>query len=619
MMTRMQTTSMAHRADTLVALLTVMCLGGCAEPAHLGNRRASTAAAFHESATEAGIDFVMSFLPGEQGKTYKVNLYDHGSGLAIGDFDADGHDDLYLLNQKGANGLYRNRGDGSFENVTRKAGVELGDRVSVGAVFADYDNDGLQDLFVTSVRRGNTLFHNEGGGRFRDVTREAGVAYEGHSQSGLFFDYDRDGDLDLFVTNTGKWTTGEFVKDGGYFAGVSTLREIMDSEPEKNLLYRNDGPKGFTDVTSTAGVGGLGWAADAIAIDYDEDGWRDLFVTNMFGRSQLYRNTGKGVFVDLTSRTLIRTSWGGMGARTLDADGDGRLDLYLLDMHSDMWTTPETPPSAVEEERKYSTSRGRMGGPSPGGPSYSPGGPSYSPGGASTEHPDDPVGGVVFGNTLFRSEGAGRFSEISDRSRLETFWPWGAAAGDFDSDGAVDLFIPSGMGYPFFYWPNALMVNRGNGTFEDRAEAWGMEPPVGGIHQRDQIAGKPAVRSSRAAATADFDGDGRLDIVVNNFNDRPYYFRNKLTPRSYLRLDLKGTRSNRDALGALVRLYAGGKVMVREVEGAGGYLSCPSKIVHFGLGDLKAVDRIEIRWPSGRGQIIRSPRLNTLLRIDEPA
>src|SRR5678815_2590327 len=152
----------------------------------------------------------MNNLRMEQGERFRINLYDHGAGLAVGDFDNDGRDDIYFLNQHGTNALYHNAGGGSFVDVTAKAGVALGDRVSVGATFADYDNDGLQDLLVTSTRGGNILFHNRGDGTFTDVTAAAGVRHVGHSQTPVFFDYDNDGDLDLFLTNTAHWTTDVF-------------------------------------------------------------------------------------------------------------------------------------------------------------------------------------------------------------------------------------------------------------------------------------------------------------------------------------------------------------------------------------------------------------------------
>src|SRR5262249_6761456 len=150
---------------------------------------------FQNVTRQSGINFRTSFLPDEQGEKFKINLYDHGSGVAVGDFDGDGHEDVYFVNQLGRNALYRNKGDGTFEDVTDRAGVALGDRICVAAVFADYDNDGHPDLFVTSTRGGNVLFRNQGNGTFKDVTQEAGLAHAGHSQIGIFFDYDNDGFL----------------------------------------------------------------------------------------------------------------------------------------------------------------------------------------------------------------------------------------------------------------------------------------------------------------------------------------------------------------------------------------------------------------------------------------
>jgi hypothetical protein len=167
------------------------------------------------------------------------------------------------------------------------------------------------------------------------------------------------------------------------------------------------------------------------------------------------------------------------------------------------------------------------------------------------------------------------------------------------------------MGYPFYYWPNSLMHNNGDGTFTDRAADLGIEPPSRGLYLDEKIRGMACPRSSRSAACADFDGDGRLDLVVNNFNDRPYYFRNRLPPRNYLALRLQGTRSNRDAIGAVVRLYAGKEVMTRQVSPASGYLAQSSRTVHFGLGDRAQIDRVEIVWPSGTVQHLASPALNT--------
>jgi hypothetical protein len=564
---------------------------------------------FRDVTAAAGIRFQMRFLPNEQGETYKVNLYDHGCGLAVGDYDGDGREDVYFPNQMGPNALYRNRGDGTFVDVTRAAGVGLGDRICVGAAMDDYDNDGDQDLYVTSTRGGNVLFQNQGNGTFRDVTAQARVQHVGHSQTPLFFDPDRDGDLDLFVTNTAEWTTSQFESDGNFFAGRGSLAEMARSPIEHNRFYQNNGDGTFVEATGAAGLRGDGWGGDVAAFDYDQDGWIDLFVTNMFGRSQLYRNEGKGRFIDVTATTLGKTSWGAIGAKACDYNSDGRLDLFVTDMHSDMWMGHDYRAEAVEERKKYRFVTGRMAG---------PGGSS----GGAERLAADRLGvdytEVLFGNTLFRNEGEGRFKETSDEAGLETFWPWGIASGDFDNDGHLDAFIPSGMGYPFFYWRNSLMMNDGDGSFTDHSRTEGIDPPAGGIYLPDRIAGNRAVRSSRCAVAADFDGDGRLDLLTNNFNDHPYYLKNQFPPKNYLQLALTGTRSNRDAIGAVIHLFMGKQVLVRQVEGAGGYLSRGSKVVHFGLGEGKQVDRVEIGWPSGARQTLTRPAINTLHAITEP-
>jgi hypothetical protein len=226
---------------------------------------------------------------------------------------------------------------------------------------------------------------------------------------------------------------------------------------------------------------------------------------------------------------------------------------------------------------------------------------------------------LIFGNTLYRNLGQGKFTENAIPAGMETFWPWGIATGDYDDDGHEDVFITSGMGFPYFYWPNALMMNNGDGTFRDRASALGVEPPNGGIYEDQTIGGHSATRSSRSAAVADFDGDGRLEIVTNNFNDRPYLLANRFPKRNYVAFRLTGTKSNRDAIGAVVRLWVGKTVMVRQVNPAGGYLSQSSRVVHFGLGDTSKVDRIEIRWPRGILQTVENPPINTLNQIKEPA
>jgi hypothetical protein len=348
----------------------------------------------------------------------------------------------------------------------------------------------------------------------------------------------------------------------------------------------------------------------------------------MFGPSQLYHNNGNGTFSDVTMKVLGATSWGAVGSRAFDFNNDGRLDLYLVDMHSDMWMSldaaHESKPVALKEHRKkYEHVYG----------AWADRGPD--PAAVMDKRFEDLFkyrrNEVIFGNTFFKNRGGGKFDEISDKANLETFWPWGVAVGDFDNDGFEDVFIPSGMGHPFYYWPNQLMMNTGKETFVESAEDLGIEPPERGIWLDEQIADRRACRSSRSAAVADFDGDGRLDIVTNNFNDRPYYFHNELPKKNHIAFRLTGARkegerpgtpgSNRDAIGVVVRLHVGKEILTRQVCPVGGYLAQSSKTLHFGLGNRTKVDYVEIHWPGwppDKPQRIDSPEINTLHKHTEP-
>jgi len=599
-------------ALTLVVACAFVGCGERASPAapQVAPANVAPAVGFVERGVEAGLAFQMNSLPGESGEHFRFNLYDHGSGLAVADVDGDGFDDVYFLNQFGKNALFKNDGHGRFTDVTAAAGVALGDRVCLGAAFGDACGNGRQDLYVTSVRGGNVFFRNEGGGRFTDVTAESGLSLVAHSESALFFDYDGDGALDLYVTNSAKWTLESDDPAARRFPGKNGLYELAQSAPERNVLYHNDGHGHFTDVTAKAGVGGNGWSADAAAFDYDGDGRLDLFVGDMLGRSTLYRNRGDGTFEDVTDAVLGRTSWGTVGVKAFDYDGDGRLDLMAADMHSDMWMPTTSDEPVIEERRKYASVVGPM---------VERGlcTPAQERNMIEALHvrPSE----VVFGNTLFHNLGGGKFEEVSDKAGVETFWPWGIAAADFDMDGNVDMFLPAGMGWPLFYWRNGLLMNRGDGTFEERGRSLGIEPRPGGPFLETTVAGRPSPKSSRAAAVIDFDGDGRPDLVVANFNERPYLYRNEFPKRTWVAFRLRGTKSNHDAIGALVAVKAAGRTQVRQVDPAGGYLAQSTKTLYFGLGDATAVASCRIRWPSGVAQKLDDVKLNAVNDVVEPA
>jgi hypothetical protein len=573
---------------------------------------AATAATggFVESAEACGIAFTMNFLPGEQGENFKINLYDHGCATAAADMDGDGDDDLLFLNQLGPNALYRNDGVAAspggtglprFTDVTAESGVALTERMCVGACFADVDDDGDQDLFITTTRGGNVLFRNDstpgGAVRFTDVTEAAGLTLVAHSETPCFFDHDGDGDLDLFLTNTAKWTTDTLNEAGKYYEGAADLAALAASAPETNRMYRNDGGLRFTDVTDVAGLAGPGWGGDVSVFDADDDGDLDLFVGNMFGGSRLYRNEGAGRFADVTKDALGKPSWGTVGVRAFDFDVDGRLDLFMTDMHSDMWMLATVKRGDIDPGVRYA----------------GPEGPMVSRGLMTLEDRDGIHAAlrvrkdeVVFGNSLFRNLGGGRFEDCSARARVETFWPWGAAVGDFDLDGDEDVFIPAGMGHPFFHWPPSLLMNEGGAHFADRAKNHGLDPAPGGPNLPAKIGGKAAAKSSRSAVVADFDGDGRPDLAVNNFNDRAHLFLNRFAPRPWIGARLTATRTAKDAVGARAVIRTGGRTLVRQVQTAGGYLAQSSRTLHWGLGDGKGPVEIEIRWPSGTVQRVGS-------------
>lgn len=563
---------------------------------------------FEERGEAAGLRFRCAFLPDEQGENFKVNMYDHGAGLALADVDGDGHDDVYFCNQLGPNALFRGRGDGTFEDITaRSPALALADRISVTAAFGDVDEDGDPDLYVTTTMGGNALFRNEGGGHFEDVTEASGLTLVAHSQHAVFFDADRDGRLDLLVSNTAKWTTGQYDPVQRYWRGNESIFELVASPHEKNHFYRNVGGGKFVDTSAASGLEGRGWSGDTAIFDYDEDGDLDVMLANMFGGATLYQNDGRGVFHDVTREVLGRVPWGAVACKVFDADGDGRLDLLVLDMHSDMWMDTDYVPSRKDEVTKYD----------------SPMGPRKTDAISATSRSyydglDIQYDHVLFGSALFRSLGGGKYEEVSARAGVETMWPWGAAPGDYDEDGDLDVFIPTGMGFPYTYRRNVFLLNQADGTFQVRSREAGFEPPPGGTHGRSPLRGMSPAKSSRAAVSIDADGDGRLDLLVVNFNDRPYLWMNQTPARPHVMLRLTASRSHAEAVGAVVRLRVGGKTLVRHVDAAGGYLVQPSRWLHFGLGDATKVDGGEIVWPSGQRQTLTDVPVGRPFDVVEP-
>jgi hypothetical protein len=563
---------------------------------------------------ESGITFV-HHIEEDAGRHYKPVHYDHGNGIAVADVDGDGLYDIYFVNQVGGNELWKNLGGGKFKNITQEAGVGLPDRISVAASFADIDNDGDQDLFVTTVRGGNVLFENDGNGHFKDITKEAGLELAAHSSGAVFFDYDNDGLLDLLVCNVGKYTSDDKWPDGAYVGLPDAFFGHLHPERyEYPVLYKNMGHNKFKDVTAEVGLRPHGWCGDASFADLNGDGFPDLFILNMQGPSHYYENVGGKKFIDKTAEYFPETPYGSMGLKFFDFDNDGRMDLFVTDMHSDMF-------EEVGPEGEKLKSRIRP--------------------------PDDFLQGAkIFGNAFYHNLGGGKFEEISDRLGVETYWPWGPSVGDINADGWDDIFITAGMSFPFRYGINSLLLNNRGERFLDAEFLLGVEPRrdgrshttwfevdcshpegMGGLGKKvcQSQTGKITVMaslSSRSSVMFDLDNDGDLDIVTNDFNSEPQVLISDLAQRKsihWLKVVLVGTASNRNGLGATVRVRAGGQVYTKYNDGKSGYLSQSVLPLYFGLGDTKKIDRVEVDWPSGRKQVVkRGLRENRTLLVAEP-
>lgn len=555
----------------------------------------------------------------DAGKFYKKVHYDHGTGLCAADVDGDSLPDLYFATQLGSNELWKNLGGGRFANITDAAGLRMPDAIAVACAFADMNNDGLPDLFITTVRHGNRLFQNIGGGTFHDITAQAGVGYVGHSSGAVFFDYDGDGLLDLFVTNVGVYT-GDAIEPGGYYVGLPDAfhGHTHPERAEASILYHNLGGNRFQDVTREVGLRDLSWSGDATVIDVNDDGFPDLYILNMQGENHLWLNEGGNHFRDATREYFPKTPWGAMGVKVLDFDGDGRLDLFITDMHSDMWVAIPPGDWAAERQKADST-------PAPA---------DFFPTGKSR---------FIFGNALFANRGGGRFAEVSDSVGVETYWPWGPSVDDLNADGWDDLFIAAGMNFPHRYGTNSVLLNEGGQRFLPSEFLLGVEPhrttqqvwftlDCAGADRgqffctacrergatefgcRYDATGRltmMAATGTRSAILLDLDRDGDLDIVTNEFNARPQVLISDLAQRHHihsLNVRLHGTRSNREGLGAQVTLVLpDGRRILKVLDGKSGYLSESDLPLYFGLGDSDHAASLEVRWPSGRRRTVAGP------------
>ena len=511
--------------------------------------------------------------------TKKYILETTGSGVAILDYDHDGWPDIFLVNGDAFDSepghasahtshLYHNNHDGTFTDVTKAAGLDVtgwGQGVCVG----DYDNDGYPDLYVTYYGK-NRLFHNERNGTFKDVSEQAGVTGTGKEWGTgcAFVDYDRDGKLDLMVANYVHFDLATIPKPGQgvmcIWKGTPVMCGPRGLPSAPNTLFHNDGNGHFTDVTRSSGIAKtIGHYCFSVStLDYNDDGWPDIYVACDSTASILYRNNRDGTFTDVAADAGVAydedgREQAGMGSAIGDYDGDGRPDIFKTNFSDDV-------------------------------------------------------------SSLYHNNGDGTFTSTIQQAGLglnTQYLGWGVSFFDADNDGWPDLMLVNGHVYPevdsahlgstykqpcLFYW------NTGKATFQDLSRSAGP--------------GCASVASSRGLAMGDLWNDGRISAVINDMGDRPKLLVNLApTKNHWLGLSLVGTRSNRDAIGARVTIQAGSRTYVQEVRSGSSYISNNDLRLHFGLGASPVVERITVRWPNGQQEAFPGASGDRFLLLTEGA
>jgi len=495
-----------------------------------------------------------------------------GSGCGWIDYDQNGLQDLYLVNgaatrlytpkRRLQSALYRNNGDGTFSDVTAKAGVAAEGLFGMGAAVGDFDNDGFPDLFVLGYGR-CILYHNNGDGTFTDVTAKAGVENSGRwGSSAAWFDYDNDGRLDLLIANYVDWAADNNFWCGDHGPGLRSYCHPDNYHGQAPTLYHNNGDGTFTDVSLRSGVGAKpGNGLGVVTFDYDDDGWQDIFIANDSMPNFLFHNNHDGTFREVgymagVAVSMDGTSEAGMGVDAADASGKGRMDLMVTHLDSQL-------------ARFYQN-----------------------------------MGGGVFDDATLRSKISYATFHMSG---------FGTRFMDYDNDGWRDVFMADGhildnieryRGGVRYAEPKLMFRNTGRGIFENVSDQLGAD------FQRPRV--------SRGAAIGDFDNDGDLDVLVNNNGEPAQLLRNDGgNANHWLEIFLIGTRSNRDGVGARVKVTAGDLTLYDQRKGGMSYQSAQDPRLHFGLGAHATVDALEIIWPSGVATKLAGIKSDQIISVRE--
>ncbi len=501
----------------------------------------------------------------------------NGGGVAVGDINGDGLPDLYFSATQLPNRLYLNKGNFTFEDISARAGVGDTAGIRFGVNMVDIDGDADLDIYVCKQDRPNALYINNGDLTFTERAREFGLDHDTSSTQSAFFDYDLDGDLDMYLLTNGTATGENYTRKG-----------LCDH------LYRNNGNNTFTDVTAEAGIFDMGYGLGVGIGDINNDGWPDIYITNDFDiRDILYINNGNGTFREETRKAMKHTAENGMGNDVADFNNDGFVDIIAVDM--------------LPEDHKRLL--GHMGSQS-----------AYSPHFDSTQ---------LMRNVLHLNRGNGTFADVAQIAGVsETDWSWASLFEDLDNDGYKDLFIANGYKrdvsnldviynmvktrmdkltmlsfVPTTRLQNYVFRNNGDLTFTKMIDEWGFNQVI----------------NSNGAAFADLDRDGDLDVMVNNMDSVASIYRGTLAERhigNYLRVQLVGKGLNTEGIGARVELRTKQGLQMRENYKTRGYLSSMEPILHFGLGDATSVEQVKVTWPDGTKQILTSVPANQVLKLE---
>lgn len=579
------------------------------EPLEDNNEKLFTAITVQDS----GIDFVNTLE-----ETIEMNYYQYmytyiGGGVAVGDLNNDGLEDLYFTSNSSNDKVYLNKGNLKFEDITSSSGISKNDGFNTGVTMVDINNDGYLDIYVSrggwndeKSKFSNLLYMNNGDLTFTERAEEIGLADKNRSIQAIFFDYDKDNDLDVYVSNTPDISGREEVLDLEKVHKDPKTLELKGSD----RLYQNDGTGHFIDVSKKAGLQfDIGFGLNPQVIDLNNDAWPDIYVSNDFNGPDLaYINNGDGTFSESRDEVFKHMSFNSMGSDVADVNNDGLLDLMTLDMNPEDYFRSKTT-MAMTSVSKFE---------------------SMVAGGYHHQY---------MHNMLQLNNGNGTFREIGKMAGIaDTDWSWSLLSADFDLDGLNDIFVTNGVYrdvidrdknneileilkanqrkptdedflnfaqmLPQQKLHNYFFKNNGDFTFKDTSNSW--------------VDSKPTF--SNGAVYADLDNDGDLDIVVSNINDEATVLKNNAIDEegnSYLKIKLTGPETNKLGVGAIVRVnFDDGAQQVRQLSNTKGFLSSVSNTLHFGIGDKTIINKLRVEWPDDKIQELSNVKTNQLLEVD---